>query len=477
MSSRSLYNYLFFLIPIVYFLSLPIATGDLAVWIAHGKFFLQTGTTLRQDIYSVLPTQELIYPVGTSIIYAIIYNFSGLLGVSLFHKIVVLVISYVWFKSSLHNLSDPWSGVTKFIVLVTWLGTSLFCIDRPALIAMLPLLISFIILQKSDDLSPRDFLHLLVVNIVWVNVHGSWLLLIAMYCWREFSRWLVLGKHFRWQFLGGLCALGGTSLLNPFGYKVFNYVIETAKISKERGIDEWSSPFIGGHYLSQTYVYFFLICLVIMFGICLLKTNIAKAKEFFSSPFILLLLLGLPNIRNTSLAFFVLLPFASQFHLLKNENVSNRVKKINYIFVFVVFLLLIVFLPPIKPYVAGLLPSDKQAVYDKSSPFIFADYLENTNDADPVFNDWEYGSFLILSQKHPIFIDTRNIIYTREGFAEYLSVVSAKSNWESILSKYKIKYILLNAKLRQTLISKIENSKNWEMVKVDNESVLYKRKI
>lgn len=480
MSRRSLYNYLFFLIPLVYFLSLPIVGADLAVWIAHGKYFLQTGSILRQDIYSILPTTDLIYPFGSSVLYALIYSVAGLVGTSLFHKLAVLLISLIWYKSSLCGSQSPWSGMTKLVVLLSWFGCSLFFVDRPALLAMVPLLLSFLILQKAEDLSWKDLLLLNAVNILWVNLHGSWILLTLMYSWREFSRIAILRRDFKWgAWIGAGCLLL-TSLFNPFGYKIFSYVLETARLSKERRFSEWGATSLTGTYQSQAIAYYLLLVLIIIFGVYLFKSNRAKARELLSSHFIILLFLGLTSIRNTSLAFFVLIPWASQFGLISRETEEKKssaiIHRINAAVIAFVAFLLIAFLPSVKPLAEEFLPQNKRNVYDEYAPFLLANYLNQTTDIDPVFNEWEYGSFLILTQKHKIFADTRNIIYSSESVAEYLDVISGGNLWQTILNKYKVKYILLNAKLRPTLIDKIENSKNWEMVKVDNESVLYRRK-
>ena len=66
------YTSLYFLLPLFYYLSLPIAVGDLAVWVAHGRYILEHGTILYRDVYSVLNTEPLVYPVLVSYVYGLI---------------------------------------------------------------------------------------------------------------------------------------------------------------------------------------------------------------------------------------------------------------------------------------------------------------------------------------------------------------------------------------------------------------------
>lgn len=477
MDKQKFYYWLFYLLPILYFLSLPIATGDLAVWVAQGKYFFLHGNILRHDIYSVLSTSELVYPVGICVVYGLIYSFSGLLGVSLFHKLILILISFIWHRLSLSKLKSTWTYPSILIIFLTWFGCSMFWVERPALVAMVPLLLSFIILQKETELTFRDIALLVLISIFWVNIHGSWPLLIMMYGWRELVRAIILKKSNVWQQLVATFFLLLSILINPFGYKVFGYLFETAKLSRERHIDEWALPSLLGPYAAQSGAYFILLLVFLIYAFYILKKSPEQFTKMLTSPFIPLVLFGISNIRNTALPFFVLIPFACEFILSKGERDQNAERKSAFNLVIIVFLFfcIFLFLPMVKPYSESLLPESKRAVFDSSAPLLAVNFLNQTKDNDPIFNDWEYGSFLTLEQKHPIFIDTRNIIYGRVEFQEYLNVISAEKNIDLILQKYKIKYILLNRKIRNNLITKLNSSADWKSVLVDNETILYRK--
>ena len=134
------------------------------------------------------------------------------------------------------------------------------------------------------------------------------------------------------------------------------------------------------------------------------------------------------------------------------------------------------FLPYVKPYVQNILPDSKKAVYDTSTVEIFSNYLNKTEDIAPLFNNWDYGSYLILSQKHPIFIDTRNIIYSDKEFFEYQKMVEGHDDWKQIIEKYKIKYILLNKKMNSLIIAKLKTESQWENVLMDENAILFEKK-
>jgi hypothetical protein len=335
-----------------------------------------------------------------------------------------------------------------------------------------------LILEKTEEINWNDIFRLNLINIFWVNVHGSWLLLIGMYIWREISRKIFLQKRLSWQQLVAVLTFILSSLINPFGYKIFSYVFLTSSLSKKRLIPEWAAPTFSGPFQSQTIIYFLLVILMLGYGIYLFKKNRSQLNTILTSPFVPLAFLGLQSIRNTALPFFVVIPFACHFLFEQGKQVNQTEKKsfLNLIIVGFACLVGIAFLPMVKPYVRDFLPENKKEVFEKTTPVNIAKFLNQTKDSDPVFNAWEFGSYFTLEQKHPIFIDTRNIIFTDEEFEECLKIIETRNDWELVLSKYKVRYIALNRKESGHLISVLNHSSNWENVLMDDESILFQKK-
>lgn len=479
-----LYLTAFFLLPIMYFFSLPIFVGDLAMWVTLGKHILTHGEILRQDIFSVLPTTEMIYSVGSAWLYAVVYQFSGLDAVVILHRIFILGILVLWYRSSFAHLKNPWNFRNIFFILFTWVGSSMLLIDRPALLAMLPFVLAYLLLQKPEELTVKDIFWLNVINVCWLNIHGSWFILGVMYFWREATRVLVLRYKISLRPLIGLMSIAVTSLMNPFGYKVIPYVFETSRISKERKFDEWASVNPTEHTM-QFWAFSLLFVGAVMFLFYLLKKERAKVKVFLASPFVLLLALGFLGVRNTLWSFYVLIPTAFQFGLIresadlintKNSEVVGFSKAfINATIILVFFVLTFFLFPQNKHYIAKYLPADKQATYGPSAPIEFAKYLSETAEPGNIFNDAEYGSYLMLAQPNKIFLDARNIIFENESYNTYFVVADAEPDWENVLNKYKIKYLLLDKKLRANLIEKVNATERWKNVKEDEYAVLFVR--
>jgi hypothetical protein len=466
---------------------MPNSVGDLAVWIAQGRYFLEHGELLRHDIFSVLPTGELIYPAGISILYGLLDRLGGLVAVSLLHKLCVLLFLFILYFSSLRRLAAPWKPRNLAIIGVSLYGSATLCIDRPAEIAILPFMASYLILDKNRPLRMIERFGLIGLTVLWVNIHGSWILLPAMYAWRSCLRPLLHSatlRTLRAEILTGVGILLA-SLLNPFSYRIYPYTLQTVLISRQRGIDEWAITGFG-NYFPQGLLFFALVALVLtVIGWTVhhgRRNHYALYPSLFGSPFFFLLLLGFTAIRNTIWPFLALIPFSFRAGLLGSKESTSTgypgdpPRVMNGLIVGICVASTILMLPFLKPRIAPWLPLEKRPVFDASAPFEAAAILRSRPDVSPVFNDWNYGSYLAYDQSHPIFIDTRNTIYSDQDFQEYLNVVNADPGWEAVLDHYGIRYILLDRKLRSKLIGEIAlRPAIWKSLWENANTVLYER--
>ncbi len=474
-----LYQWLFFSLPVLYFLSLPIQTNDLAIWVAHGKYLLKSHSILRHDVFSILPTTEFIYPLLTCILYAFADSLGGLIGVSLLHKLALFAILVIWFSGSLSRISNPWSTSTIIMILFSWFGASALCIDRPALLAVLPFLLSFSILNKPEKLTSRDLVLLAVINTLWVNLHGSWIILTGMFLWRECARtfWSPNAPQSLHNLLLGTMSLGFTSLLNPFGYRVFPYILDTVRTSKLRGIVEWTPVKLSwstSPYFSQDAAYILLCIIVVIFGWHWFNKDRVKFVAFTCSPFCFLLVLGLQSVRNTVLPFAVLPLFAYNQRLIRQVDEDQKSRNLlNTALILCILSMVILFSPTVKPLIGPFLPENKRAVFGEDTPIAVAEYLNHTRDREPIFNEWEYGSFLAYSQSHPIFMDARNVIFAQTDFERYQQVFEVRGDWMQVLRDYRIGYVLLNQKQQPKLLAALQRTKSWQEVFRAGNAILF----
>lgn len=483
MSRHALFLACFLLIPLIYFFSYPIALNDLGIWIASGRQLWATKNFLpAQDAFSVLPTQAAVFPWGASLLYAALDWLGGLALVSILHKAVTLFFLCGIYRLSLRPLKNPstdvWTLRNLAFLILAWAGGSILCIDRPAVLAVLPFLAAFAILNQSQALSRKDLCKLAALEIVWMAIHGSWILLPAMALWRAVFRSLHEKKILLQEWSAFALALAA-SLLNPFGGKIWQYAFTTASISQARGLTEWQPTGLGGIYFPQGLLFYALAGALILFLYRKIKITGAPWLAV-ASPYVFLALIGPHSIRNTIWLFLALLPYAASQGLLSAKPLTLKTTPrpqlwLNAALVSLLISITFLFTPYLKPWAGALLPEKKRPVYDEYSPFDLAQAIRDTQIEAPIFNGWEYGGFLLWALPNKIFIDSRNILYTDASFAEFLLVREARPGWDMVLKKYGARFALVNKRQEAKLAATLAAAPGWRKLAENADSVLYFR--
>jgi hypothetical protein len=469
-SDRKLALCFAFLIPLFFTLVMPFSAGDLSVWIAHGESFLQTGHILRHDTFSALPTSELIYPsFGISVLYALLYRSIGLLGVVLFHDLgILMLLLWILYRPLIRDQIMPGGKNLKWVLFLFWLGGVPTFVERPAMVALIPLVLSFQIISRiRETLSKRDALSLVLLSMLWANLHGSFILLPLMLGWRLFFQFKKLQKPI--QSAGFLLATLAVTLLNPFGWRIYPYLLETARVSKERGITEWSFPGLLTQFPTGL-LFWILFAAAIAYLI-----RAYQQKRFFevlAQPFFMFLLLGTTSIRNAALTFVLLLPAAQMLGIMspkvQESESTNLIKRGRGFRNQLVLTCLILALPLALAY--------KPKQWDETVAFGLAESIKADGRTCAIFNSWELGSFLMLDVKNPIFLDTRNIIYSRAEFDAYARTLQGDPIWESFLNEGKACFVLVNTRTGSGLIERLKANDVWEFKETKGEYTLYAKK-
>jgi hypothetical protein len=481
MTNRQRAIFMAWITPMIFFLIIPFSVIDLLGWIAHGRYLLEHHQLLRNDIFSVFPTKPLVYPSwGISVIYAWIYQWGGLTTVCVMHLAVLAAILQVVYSHSISTLSNPANRIARWSTYIFWIvGAALFD-TRPNMISLLPFAMAYVLIskiKKLSDLRPKLIFQLCLINIFWVNVHGSFVLLEAMLGWKLFFLFIDslnnadeeknrIVQAIRPLF--SMAIVGMTSLINPFTYQVFPYVLETVEISKRRVISEWAPTAPWGTFPIGL-LYFLLLATVIV--LIFKYRNKESFWKFLSSPFLLVTFNGLTAIRNAALPFIVLLPALKEAGLLDREDQSvsyskdSELPKFSNIFKVAPFILLLILsFPSIKAKALFFLPADKKATFDDSALFETAAKIRASGKTCPIFNDWKVGSFLMLNLPNKIFLDFRNIIYSDEDFDTYLSALKAGPHWEDLLNRYQACFAVVDKKYSKDLVTALQGDKAWRRI-------------
>lgn len=484
MSRKQFYFWIFLLLPIVFFELRPIEIGDLSIWIALGRDSLAQGKILINDTYTVTPTAEMVYPFFLSLIYGLLYQWAGLDFVVFLHALVPSCWVFVWYRfickaqEGQFETEDIWTWQVFGTFILALFGTALIFIARPALVGTIPLLLSYVLLVKDrkQALSFRRIAEFAGLEILWVNIHGSFLILPLMIGWQALSfvfpmQW----EHFKSRLIAVPIVLS-CALINPFGWKVIPYTWETAILSKARGLTEWFPTHQFQYPLASGIFYASSLGLVSLIFWSVSRQR--KITEFVFDPIILVWVSGFLAIRNTFMLFLLLPIFI--FGVYKPRGPVRKLasgsfwsKSINVVLVLTVAFVGLALSPFFKAKWNPYLPLEFQSSI--SSQF----HLKQTSaylkqQSGTIFNDWVYGSDLALQQNNRYFIDTRNIIFSDQVDHEYDLFISSPELGFATIDRYGFRFYLISAK-HGPLLAWMKKSDQFKLIMQEDAAFLFER--
>lgn len=456
------FYFLFFLaLTFLFSMLMPFSYVDLAVWIAEGRQIFRQGTLYIHDAYSFNPTTALPYPWLASLIYYFLEANFSIEIIFFLHRVVPVAIVAYWlirYPQLLHK-----SNWLPLVISIS--GLSLLIVDQPALLVLLFVPIAFEMIESDWHL--KNKIKALAFLVLWTNLHGSFLLFLAFLAYRICSQ-IVLRQnfiHLKKQFVFFSLSLLAT-FANPWGVKIYSYVIQLASISKNRIPSE----------LSFTMLLFVLTLSVL----AITAYRNKKLKALFTSSFFICIILSFMAVLNLPFLFAVFPLFWGK-NLTDVKNVIGIALKptlpqilVNRTITVILILGGLFMFSSFSENFRKDLPDRYSSKYDSSATFRIADYL-NQYTGKRVFNSWLLGSFLIYSQPNQIFIDPRNIIYSDSIFGDYVTALNnINGTSEAFLSQHQIDYVV-SAKA-ESLAAALQTSQNWTFIMEDNGYSLFERK-
>ena len=430
----------------------------MSIWVKLGLDSIDNLKIILLDSYTVTETAPMVYPVLTSLFYGLLYKIRGLELVAVIHAFIPAVWLYFWFgfikkyspahRNVTREVPNLWNLRTLMVFLISSQGLTLIYLPRPAMISTIFILGSYylITILKDRPFNTVNILQFLLIEILWVNFHGSFLILPLILAWQ--LPFLLLEKKYL-LFRNRLRTLGLVllaALINPFGWKVFPYILETAVISKTRKIDEWFPTHHFNFPVASWYFYIFSAVFI-----WLMATTFKKRRtilELFSDSFFMFWLSGFFAIRNTFFVFLVLPVFLFDKIFLSRDEVPAKTGRfsplLNILVITLVGTAAFALNPFLKNKFSRFLPEKYQSTFDSNyRAEKINSFLVGAN--GNVFNTWEFGSDLALGQNNKYFIDTRNIIFSESVANEYVKFLYEPEKSRGFLTKYHFKYYVVHS--------------------------------
>ncbi|MEI7644708.1 MAG: hypothetical protein WCJ55_10550 [Chloroflexales bacterium] len=324
-----------------------------------------------------------------------------------------------------------------------------------------------------------------LLGIIWVNLHGSFVLggaLIGLTFVGEGLRRLVADRRttpasdrppLRQLALAGVLT-GAAWLVNPGGFQVLGYVRNLLGSSAvTQLVTEWAPQTVrdtGG-------VIFFAFVIV---GVALLAYAPRRPDPVEMLVAVAFFWLALGAVRNNiwfiAVATPLLVDQLASWLPRSEAPAFQGAPAINAALAGVIGLLLLLALPWVKPALG--LPPDVGDLLAPNTPVAAVGFLKD--DPRPparIFHEMSYGSYLIWADAgQKVWADPRIELYPLEQWLDYQRL-SGGVNVDELLAKYGIDGLLLSAKSQESLVEYAQaRPQVWEQRYADEQTMYFVRR-
>jgi hypothetical protein len=225
-----------------------LSDGDTGWHIRTGEHILQTHAVPERDLFSAIGRDAPWYAWEwlADVIFALLHNWAGLKGVVLLSglfgaaTVMVLFRHMLWKGAELH--------VSVLVAILAADALSFHFLARPHMFTTLLVAVTLWMLDWDASRHSRLIWLLVPITVIWTNLHGGFLVLLAAI--GAYGAGAILRSDkagaLRYAVLGLACA--AATLLNPYGWKLHYHMWHylRAEWLVER-ISEFQSPtFRGG---------------------------------------------------------------------------------------------------------------------------------------------------------------------------------------------------------------------------------------
>ena len=422
------------------------------------------------------------------------YAAGGLTGVALLKSLLfalTLLILYLTMRRA--GAGSPAALLT--LALIAWIAKD-FNYSRPQLFSFVGLALLGYLLTDFRQ-GGRKFLGLPLLMLLWANLHGGFIIGVAvllLFAIGEIPR-LLLAKKWPWppaplsgRRLAALLLITGVTLLaalaNPNGYRIFLFPDAVRHSLFQLFIEEYHRPMAYEYH--AYWLMLLLVALVLPFRLKRLElAEIFVALFLMASSYtairaIIFFAIGSGGVLARSLseaatwlatrAWFSRLapaPFRRALDLGFNA------------------LLALLALALVGKTALGNEPFNL-AAHGQDYPEEAVRFIEANNLPGPLFNPYNWGGYLIWTlPSHPVFIDGRCLNET--AYAQYLQIVGAAKGqekkgplWRRLLDAHRVQLIMSPAVAGNgnliALVDRLFFAPDWEVIYQDGKTLLFLRK-
>jgi hypothetical protein len=428
------------------------------------------------------------------------HHLAGLNGVVFFSALVIALTFALLLRRMLARGANL--PVAILVLLLAVAASSVHLFARPHVLSWLFTIIWWEILERFDDDGQTvNLLWLPVLTVLWVNVHGGFLVgfvLLAIYFASALMQWIAtvddegggLAQRVKALALAGVLSFAA-SFANPYGYRlhihIYRYLTDRFLMDH---IDEFLSP--NFHGMGQK-------CFAVLVLLALIAAAMAHRKVGLSHLLVMLFAIytGLYAARNIPVSAILLAltvaPLVSGWlsGIAGNRQLASGVRwlagRIDSFGIRMAALdsnlrghawpAAIVLLGLWVCGHGGRLAGARVmgAHFDGTRfPVGAVDFLERSGTREPVFCPDRWGGYLIyrLYPQTQVAVDDRHDFYGTQFLKRYLKIVHGEPGWESELERMHVGWVMVPA--ASTPASLLEETHRWDVAYRDDTAVVFR---
>lgn len=458
--------------------------GDAARHIRHGLYMLQHHSLIRNDPFSFTrPGQPYVaFEYGSQVIYALVYLFSGLAGVTIFAGCLIGATYALLARLLLRKGVDPLLAALTVIAAAV-LG-AVHWLARPHLISWLAIVLLFGVVESKRRYPVWFFA---IFFVVWANIHGGWLYGIAMlgiyavgnvaeyYCFGRQQEHLVAARYFTIALVASLLA----TLATPMGLGLWAHLRGTFDT---RYIVDHTAEFLSPdfHPIAGRAMLAVIVGSTAALMLSRRRMHCAHFVLFVAGIWWLLLyrrnipLFGITGLSVAAIhldADWRALPIT--WLRRRRENFAAGAARANTAGWISTCCVLLAILAVTHGSIMG-----SQVIANEFDnrrfPVDALKYADSNHLRGRIFTDWGWGGYLLFARpRDSVFIDGGTDFYGAELMREHDRIRSLAPGWRGILDRWKIESVFTGPHSR--LAHEMVRGSGWSLWYCDSVAVILRR--
>lgn len=452
--------------------------------LARGRAIAEQNSLVNQDVFTYTVAGQPLQDANwlSQLFYYRLYSEGGLSLVQVVNSLtlaaMMAVLVYLCWRKSRSLLLSAALGI--FTVFGLWQ----VLIIRPQTFSLL----LFVLLYATLFAAQRRPWLLLIppfIMAAWSNVHGGFpigLVLIGCFTlatvveiwwrhghdvWRDRRTWAM-----------SLCMAGSVlaTMVNPYGWHIYEYVALVSERASGRNIDEWVPPglhlFIGKMWMVS------VLAMLVLFALPGRRPRILDVCLV-----VCFLPLACSSVRMVAWWLLVSIPIIAGLladrlpqGVLEDETEHQPSWMAGaFCGLIVLAMSLSIPWPEHHPMRAVALRTGHRIEDDIHEA---VQYLDARNPRKRIFSRFEWGEYLswLIGPRYQIFMDGRIEIYPDDIWKEYWALTNGRADWMEILDRYGVDSLLLDADYHVDLLPQVKRSPQWQLVCEEGPALLFERR-